>query len=152
MYLLTNERYKAYQTGFSFRHLGHAPGVGLEGVQGGLGGKKKILEFNQIWCVSFSHEWHIFFWSPTPGEGPKGQISLNFNYFVTFKNFKTKLCLSSHISKIQNILDGIFIPPPGSCPRGDAGGSKLQFSEHGHVAYQIKGDDQQTRIKRKILP
>ena len=27
------------------------------------------------------------------------------------------------------------------------GGSKLEFSEHGHVAYQIKGDDQQTRIQ-----
>ena len=26
---LTNERYKTYQTGFSFGHLGHAPGVGL---------------------------------------------------------------------------------------------------------------------------
>ena len=30
--LLTNERYKTYQTGFSFRHLG--PGVGLWGAGG----------------------------------------------------------------------------------------------------------------------
>ena len=32
------ERYKTYQTGYSFRHLGHAPGLGLGvtvGVQGG---------------------------------------------------------------------------------------------------------------------
>ena len=25
---------------------------------------------------------------------------------------------------------------------GGGGGLKLKFSEHGHVAYQIKGDDQ----------
>ena len=34
MCLLTNERYKTYQTGFSFRCLGHAPGVGLGGTLG----------------------------------------------------------------------------------------------------------------------
>ena len=33
--LLTNERYKTYQTGFSFGRLGHAPGVGLGGTVGG---------------------------------------------------------------------------------------------------------------------
>ena len=30
--VLTNERYKKYQTGFSFCCLGHAPGVGLWGA------------------------------------------------------------------------------------------------------------------------
>ena len=30
--VLTNERYKTYQTGFLFCRLGHAPGVGLGGV------------------------------------------------------------------------------------------------------------------------
>ena len=33
MCLLTHERYKAYQTGFSFGRLGHAPGVGLGGTE-----------------------------------------------------------------------------------------------------------------------
>ena len=32
--VLTNERYKLYQTGFSFCRLGHAPGVGLWGTGG----------------------------------------------------------------------------------------------------------------------
>ena len=32
--VLTNERYKTYQTGFLFCRLGHAPGVGLWGTQG----------------------------------------------------------------------------------------------------------------------
>ena len=38
MCLLTHERYKTYQTGFSFGGLGHALGVGLGGTVGGLGG------------------------------------------------------------------------------------------------------------------
>ena len=32
--VLTNERYKTYQTGFSLCSLGHAPGVGLWGPGG----------------------------------------------------------------------------------------------------------------------
>ena len=32
MCVLTNERYKTYQTGFLFCCLGHAPGVGLWGA------------------------------------------------------------------------------------------------------------------------
>ena len=39
MCLLRNERYKTYQTGFSFGRLGHAPGVGLGGAVGGWGSK-----------------------------------------------------------------------------------------------------------------
>ena len=35
--VLTNERYKTYQTGFSFCLLGHAPGVGLWGARGAQG-------------------------------------------------------------------------------------------------------------------
>ena len=38
MCLLIHERYKTYQTGFSFGRLGHAPGVGLRGTVGGGGG------------------------------------------------------------------------------------------------------------------
>ena len=85
--------------------------------------------FNQIWCVSYSHELGVqqqIFFGPAPwgpGEGSKGQISCNFNYKVNFKDFYTKLCLCSHKWKIQNISDGIFILSPGSCPRG-AGGAQ----------------------------
>ena len=39
--VLTNERYKIYQTRFSFCHLGHASGVGL-GALGCPGGQKII--------------------------------------------------------------------------------------------------------------
>ena len=95
MCILTNDRYKTYETGFSFVRLGHAPGVGLGGTVGGCGVKKKFLpKFNQIWCVSYLHEWHMqqhtIFLVPAPwgpGEGPKGQISLNLNHKVNFKDF-----------------------------------------------------------------
>ena len=39
MCVLTNERYKTYQTGFLFCRLGHAPGVGLWGTWGAQGVK-----------------------------------------------------------------------------------------------------------------
>ena len=35
--VLTNERYKTYQTGFSFCQLGHVPEVGLFGAGGAQG-------------------------------------------------------------------------------------------------------------------
>ena len=44
MCLLTNEKYKTCQMGFSFGSLGHAPGVGLWGTVGngrGVGVKIK---------------------------------------------------------------------------------------------------------------
>ena len=71
--LLTNERYKTYQTGFSFGRLGHAPGVRLGGTVG-VGVKKNSPKFNQIWCVSCLHEWHMqryHFLGPRP-LGPWG--------------------------------------------------------------------------------
>ena len=60
MCLLTNERYKTYQTGFSFGHLSHAPGVG-RGYSGGVEWSKQFFfpKFNQIWCVSYLHGWHM---------------------------------------------------------------------------------------------
>ena len=66
------------------------------GVPWGVGEVKKhfFLKFNQILCVSNLDEWHMqqhhFVWVPAPwglGEGPIGQISLNLNYKVNFKDF-----------------------------------------------------------------
>ena len=48
---------------------------------------------------------------------------------------------------------GLFILSPGSCPRGGTlgrwgcpGGQRF-FFKHGHVAYQIDGDDEQNRMQ-----
>ena len=57
---------------------------------------------------------------------------------------------------IQNISDGILILLPGSCPRGrtlgrwGAEGGRFFFFKHGHVAYQIDGDDEQNRMQVKF--
>ena len=70
-------------------------------------------KFNQIWCVSCSHEWgvqrHIFFgpapWGPW--EGPKGQISLNiikFQLLSQFQRFLNQtLCVFSQMEDIKHI-------------------------------------------------
>ena len=44
VFVLTNEGYKTYQTGFKFCCLGHAPGVRLRGA-GGAKGVKKLFFF-----------------------------------------------------------------------------------------------------------
>ena len=56
--LLRNERYKTYQTGFSFGHLDHAPGVGLGGTVG-VGESKKYFPEIQPDLVCELHECHI---------------------------------------------------------------------------------------------
>ena len=63
------------------------------GVLWGVGGPKTFFpKFNQIWCVSYLHEWHMqrhnFLGSTSCGLGeePKGKISLNLNYKVNFKD------------------------------------------------------------------
>ena len=43
VYVLTNERYKTYQTGFSYCRLGNAPGVGLCGAGGAQGVEKMLV-------------------------------------------------------------------------------------------------------------
>ena len=78
MFLLTNERYKTYQTGFLFGRLGHAPRVGLGGTEGGLSGKKKnVSEIKpDLVCellTSIAHATAQCFWSPPPGAMGRGQ-------------------------------------------------------------------------------
>ena len=54
----TNERYKTYQTRFSFCRLGHAPGVGLwdaGGSAGGGGGQK--FNLSKHGSCGISNQW-----------------------------------------------------------------------------------------------
>ena len=51
--VLTNERYKTYQTGFSFCHLGHAPGMGLWGVLGCLRGQTIFFSNMVMWHIKW---------------------------------------------------------------------------------------------------
>ena len=56
--VLTNERYKTYQTGFLFCHLGHAPGMGLWGP--GVPRGQKFIFF-QTWSCGISNRrgWRV---------------------------------------------------------------------------------------------
>ena len=73
-------------------------------------------KFNQIWCVSYSHEWcaNIFF-CPSPWGGVKRSI-FNFNYKVNFKDFYSKLCVCSHKWKIQTYQTGFSLCSLGHAP------------------------------------
>ena len=46
--VLTNERYKTYQTGFLFCRLGHAPGVGLWGTGVPRGGQTFFFKHGHV--------------------------------------------------------------------------------------------------------
>ena len=126
MCFLRNERYKTYLTEFLFRRLGHAPRGRTCGYHWGLGSQKFFFpKFNQIWRVSYLHQWHmqrhIFFGPSPPGALGRGQkvkyhkISITKSISKIFKpNF---VCLLTN-ERCKKISDGIFIPSPGSCPRG----------------------------------
>ena len=53
--ILTHERYKACQAGFLICPPGSCPRGGTWG-----GGSIFFRKFNQIWCLSYLHEWHMY--------------------------------------------------------------------------------------------
>ena len=73
---------------------------------------------NHIWCVNCSHECgvqrHIFF---GPAPWALGRVKRSNIIKFPFQRFLNRtLCVFSQRKDI-NISDGIFILPPGSCPR-----------------------------------
>ena len=117
MCLLINERYKTYQTGFSFGRLGHAPGGWTWGVPWGIewSKKKKIPKFNQIWCVINLHQWHMQrhnFFVPTPwgpGVEPKGQNIIKSQSQSQFQRLLNQpLCVFSQLKDIKHIRQDFY--------------------------------------------
>ena len=90
-----------------------------------------------------------------PGEWSKGQISFNFNYKVNFKDFYSKLCvyskLHSQMKDTKHIRRDFYFVAwvmPQGWDWGCLGvGGVIFFFNHGHVAYQIDGDDKQNRMQ-----
>ena len=88
----------------------------------------------------------------------KGQISLNFNYHVNFKDFLHQtLCVFSQKKDTKTYQTGFSFWRLGHAPgvglggTGGAQGVKKNFLfKHGHVAYQIDGDVEQNRIQVKF--
>ena len=65
---------------------------------------------------------------------------INFQVQSQFQIFLNKLCVC-FLTQMKDIRQG-FHSVTWGFGVGGGGGSKIKFSEHGHVAYQIKGDDQ----------
>ena len=80
------------------------------------------MKFNQICCVSYSHEWGVqrqICFGPAPWEGSKGQISFNFLLQSQFQRFLYQtLCLfpqkkdTKHIRRDFNSF--ALVMPQGS--------------------------------------
>ena len=121
--VLTNERYKTYQTGVSFCHLDHAPGVGLWGTRGAQGVNSF---FFQAWscCISNLRGWRaeqnaskIFILGSNLwlGVRSKGQISLNLVTMSILKLLYQTLCVFSQIKDRKHIKQN-FHSVAGGCP------------------------------------
>ena len=106
----TNEIYKTYQTGFSFCHLGHAPGVGL----GALGVPRGVNFFFKHGHVAYQidrdeeqNKMQVKFssYGQTGDHGvrSKGQISLNFGYHVYLNFSYQTLRVFSHLKDRKHI-------------------------------------------------
>ena len=88
--------------------------------------------------MSYSNVWqcqrHIFL-VPAPGEGPKGQITFNFNYKVNFKDFKpNSVCLLTNERYIKHQTGFSFhrlghAPGEGLGSTG-GGGQKFHFAKN----------------------
>ena len=118
MCLFTNERYKSYQTGFSFGRLGHAPGVGLGGTVGGWGrGSIFFSVFNQSWCLSYLHERHMqqhsFLGPPSPGALGRGQRSniIKSQLLSQFQIFLNQTLCVSQMKDIKHITQDLYYVP-----------------------------------------
>ena len=93
-----------------------------------------------------------------PGEGSKGQMSFKFSFKVIFKDFVYQtMCVFSHMNDTKTFQTGFSFCGLDHAPGlglwgagGVQGGSKNIVYKHGHVAYQINGDDEQNRMQVKF--
>ena len=74
-----------------FHSVAWVPGDGTCGYRGDWGGgQKNPRNLTSLVCellTSMAHATAQFLGSPPKGKGPKGQISLNLNHKVNFKDF-----------------------------------------------------------------
>ena len=118
-------------------------------------------KFNQIWCVSYSHEWGMqrqkIFW-PCPhgalGRGQKVKYHLISITKSISKILYQTLCLFSQMKDTKHIrrdFNSVAWVMPQRSDFGALGCRGGQFFfKHGHVAYQIDGDDEQNRTQVKF--
>ena len=81
-----------------------------------------------------------------PGEGSKGQISFNFNYKVNFKDFILNFVCVLANERYKTYQTGFLLCCLSHAPGVGLWGTGF-FFKHGHVAYQIDGDDEKNRMQ-----
>ena len=144
------------------------PGSCLRGLTLGRWGCRGCQKFIfQTWSCGMSNQrgWpaeqnasKIFIlgsnWWPL-GEVKRSNI-IKFRLTCQFERFLYQTLCVLYKWKIQNISDRIFILSPWSCPRvglwgaGVPRGGQKSCFKHGHVAYQIVGDDEQNKMRVKF--
>ena len=91
------------------------------------------------------------------GEGPKGQISLNLNYKVNFKDFKLNFVCLLTKERYKTYKMGFSFGPLGhACPRvwdlGGAGGQKFNFLNMVMWHIKLKGMNSRPRYTENFYP
>ena len=167
--VLTNERYKTYQTGFSFCRLGHAMSVSkifIPNFVRVFANKRNYIEQNfysvagvmpegwDLGVLGVVKNLSVGICGGAPSTAHSSLISI---HKVNFKDFLYQtMCVFSQMKDTNHIRwyfhSVAWVMPQGwdfgamGCP----GGKKLFVFKHGHVAYQINGDDKQNRMKVKL--
>ena len=88
---------------------------------------------------------------------PPGGQKVKYHVILITKSF-SEICLPNFVCVLTNIRYKTYQKGFSFCRLGHApgvglwgaGGRKLFFSKHGHVAYQIDGDDKQNRMQVKF--
>ena len=86
----------------------------------------------------------------------KGQISLNFSYHVNFKDLIPNFVCVLTNERYKTYQTGSSFCCEGHAPgvglrgAGDVQGVNFFLFKHGHLAYQIEGDDTQNRMQVKF--
>ena len=118
------------------------------------------MKFNQIWCVSYSHDgvWNCkFFLAPPPGALRRGQ-KVKYHLISLTKSF-SKIFIPNIVCVLTNERYKTYQTGLSFCCLGHAAGvglwgpggaqvvKNLFFFKHGHVAYQMDGDGKQNRMQ-----
>ena len=119
------------------------------------------MKFNQIWCVSYLHEWGVqpqFFFAPPSGALGRGQ---KVKYLISIKKSISKTFIPNFVCVLTNeryktYQTGLLFYHLGHAPgvglRGAGGAQEVKkiIFKNGHFVYQIDGDDELNRMQVKF--
>ena len=158
MCVLTNHEIKdikCIEWDFHFVYLGHALGVRFRGQQFIISSNHLYVmlsppkPWDEIWYVSYSHEWAIqcnckFCLAQCPLVKRSNIITLQLQSFskLFIPNSVCVLTNKRYKTYIEQDFHSVARVMPQRSQTLGAWGQKFNFSEHGHMACQIEGDDE----------